>query len=64
MTNQTQKIRINKINTLNAIAYANVYPIAYANVYPIVYINVYSFGYAKHMFIVYSFIVYLFIFNF
>ena len=44
MTNQTQKIRINKINTLNAIAYANVYPI--------VYINAYSFGYAKHMFIV------------
>ena len=40
MTNQTQKIRINKINTLNAIAYANVYPI--------VYINAYSFGYAKH----------------
>ena len=56
MINQTQKIRINKINTLNAIAYANVYPI--------VYINAYSFGYAKHMFIVYSFIVYLFVFNF
>lgn len=46
MTNQIQKTRFNKINTLNAIAYANVYPIAY--------INAYSFGYAKHMFIVYS----------
>jgi hypothetical protein len=56
MTNQTQKIRISKINTL--------YAIAYANLYPIVYINAYSFGYAKHMFIVYSLIVYLFIFNF
>ena len=56
MTNQTQKNEYNKINSLNAIAYANVYPI--------VYINAYSFGYAKHMFIVYSFIVYLFIFNF
>ena len=47
---------INKINTLNAIAYANEYTIGYANEYAI--------GYAKHMFIVYSFIVYLFIFNF
>lgn len=56
MTNQTQKIRINKINTQNAIAYASVYTIAYAKAYTI--------GYAKHMFIVYSFIVYLFIFNF
>ena len=43
---------INKINTLNAIAYANEYA------------NEYAIGYAKHMFIVYSFIVYLFIFNF
>lgn len=39
---------INKINHLNAIAYAIGYAI----------------GYAKHMFIVYMFIVYLFIFNF
>jgi hypothetical protein len=44
MTNQTQKTRFNKINTLNAIAYANVYPIGYINAYPD--------GYAKHMFIV------------
>ena len=56
MTNQTQKIRINKINTLNAFAYANVYLFAYTNAY--------TNGYAKHMFIVYLFIVYLFIFNF
>lgn len=56
MTNQTQKIRINKINTQNAIAYTSVYTIEYAKAYTI--------GYAKHMFIVYSFIVYLFIFNF
>ena len=56
MTNQIQKTRLNRINNLNAIAYANVYPI--------VYINAYSFAYAKHMFIVYSFIVYLFKFNF
>lgn len=56
MTTQTQKIKVNKINTLNAIAYANVYTIEYTNIYTI--------GYAKHMFIVYSFIVYLFIFNF
>ena len=48
MKNQIQKTRLNRINTLNAIAYA----IAYAN------------AYAKPMFIVYSFIVYLFIFNF
>lgn len=53
MTNQTQKNEYNKINSLNAIAYANVYSI--------VYINAYSFGYAKHMFIVYSL---LFIFLF
>lgn len=56
----TTQQEINKINTQNAIAYAN----GYANGYTIGYINVYSFGYAKHMFIVYSFIVYLFIFNF
>lgn len=53
MTNQTQKNEYNKINSLNAIAYANVYSI--------VYINAYSFGYTKHMFIVYSL---LFIFLF
>lgn len=53
MINQTQKNEYNKINSLNAIAYANVYSI--------VYINAYSFGYAKHMFIVYSL---LFIFLF
>lgn len=47
---------INKINTQNAIAYANGYTIGY--------INGYTIAYAKHMFIVYSFIVYLFIFNF
>jgi hypothetical protein len=40
------KNKINKINTLNAIAYAIVCTIAY----PI--------GYAKHMFIVYSLYVY------
>ncbi len=56
MTNQIQKTRLNRINTLNA----NVYPIVYPNVYPIGY----PIGYAKHMFIVYSFIVYLFKFNF
>ena len=53
MKNQIQKTRFNKINTLNAIAYANVYSI--------VYINAYAIGYAKHMFIVYSL---LFIFLF
>jgi hypothetical protein len=52
MTNQIQKTRLNRINTLNANAYTNAYTNAYAN------------GYAKHMFIVYSFIVYLFKFNF
>lgn len=52
MINQIQKVRVNKINSKNAIAYPNAYPIANA------------IGYAKHMFIVYSFIVYLFTFNF
>lgn len=46
------KIKTNKINALNAIAYAIIYAFVYPN------------GYAKHMFIVYSLIVYLFIFNF
>ena len=48
MKNQIQKNEFNKINSLNAIAYTNAY----------------AFAYAKHMFIAYSFIVYLFIFNF
>jgi len=55
MTNQAQKIRINKINTQNAIAYASVYTIEYAKAYTI--------GYAKHMFIVLLFIFLFLTFN-